>query len=93
MAWKRKKTMCMYKTTKAFTRTVEKGTRQKPEKPTWTCSLLEMKSYNSDLCQIAFHADAKSYPVKYELHLSNKWLSCLEIVAAQLRSVTEISPK
>ena len=41
---------------------------------------------------IAVRADSKSYPVKYE-HLSDAWLSTLEIGAAQLRFVAEIAPK
>ena len=40
----------------------------------------------------AFLADTKSYPLYYE-HLSEMWLSTLEIGAVQLRSVSEIAPK
>ena len=40
----------------------------------------------------SFSCQHKSYAILYE-HLSNMWLSSLEIGAAQLRSVTEIAPK
>ena len=43
------------------------------------------------LFRIVFRADSKSYPLYYE-HLSDMWLSTLEIGAAQLHSVTEIAP-
>ena len=44
------------------------------------------------LYQIDFRTATKSHPVLYE-HLSDMWLSTLEIGAAQLHSVTEIAPK
>ena len=49
------------------------------------------------LCQqkpypVWFSCRRKSCPVLYE-HLSDMWLSTLEIGAAQLRTVTEIAPK
>ena len=39
-----------------------------------------------------FRTDTKSFPVEYE-HLSDMWLSSLEIGGAQLLSFTEITPK
>ena len=44
------------------------------------------------LSRKTFRTDKKSFPVDYE-HLSDMWLSPLEIGGAQLRSVTEIAPK
>ena len=56
-----------------------------------TYSRLETKA-EFTMYWIAVRADSKSCPVKYE-HLSDMWLSTLEIGAAQLRFVTEIAPK
>ena len=44
------------------------------------------------LSRKAFRTDKKSFPVEYE-YLSDMRLSSLEIGGAQLRSVTEITPK
>ena len=53
----------------------------------------DILGYVHTLLPVAFCANTKNYQEEEYEHLSDMWLSTLEISAVQLRSVTEIAPE